>query len=396
MDYITVAQAAEKWGLSLRQVQRILAAGRISGGKKHGREYLIPAEAEKPLHLRSEKKEPLPKSLSAEFAYVIEVTTQPVSLGDLDMMMSSAVREEYPEWAWLYCEGVLAWLRGDYARAIQCYHRIDNDAVKLRYGAVAVASAVCTGDYPLFLAIETYNKNLIKGDMGANVTAVAEYNLAAAYIGAFADAMIPNWLKSGDFTTHPLPIRLEAVCLHTRYLTFLKKNESALDIARTALAFDRLEQGVSYPGIYLRIMCAVACCGLGRVNEGKNWLRDALELSLPHGFVTPLAELRMTLGGLLEELLLREYPGYYDAVTGLSERVFPNWIIFHNHFTKDNISLMLTPREYQMAFMAAQGDPYKKIAERFHISVGTLNNNMQTIYRKLFITGKKDLAKFIL
>ena len=49
-----------------------------------------------------------------------------------------------------------------------------------------------------------------------------------------------------------------------------------------------------------------------------------------------------------------------------------------------------------MAYMAVRSDPFKKIAECFHISLRMLNNNMQTIYGKLFITYKKELGNYVI
>ena len=355
MEYMTVHEASKKWGLSVRSVQRLLASGRILGAKKHLRDWLIPAAAKKPGDPRLEKKGPQQKSLSAELDHVIEMTTRPIPLGNLDAMMASAAPGDHEEWFWLYVEGTLAYLRGDYEKVIRCYHDMDGrDAAKLRFSAMAIAAAISTGDYPLFLRVEAFCKSIIKADLGASWAALAEYNLAVAYSGAFAEAMIPGWLVHGDFSALPRPLRAEAICRQARYLHFLKKYESALDIASTALLFDETEHGASYTGIFLRIMCAASCCGLGRVSDAKNWLREAMRLALPHGFIVNFAELRTILGGLLEQLLEAEYPEHYDAVTGLSERIIPNWTIFHNRFTKDNITLILTPREYQMAYMATR------------------------------------------
>jgi excisionase family DNA binding protein len=48
MDYITTMQAAEKWGVSMRQVQNLLKQKRIKGAVRFGRDWMIPADAEKP------------------------------------------------------------------------------------------------------------------------------------------------------------------------------------------------------------------------------------------------------------------------------------------------------------------------------------------------------------
>jgi DNA-binding NarL/FixJ family response regulator len=46
--------------------------------------------------------------------------------------------------------------------------------------------------------------------------------------------------------------------------------------------------------------------------------------------------------------------------------------------------------------MAARGDSFKEIAEHFHVSPGTVKNNIRTIYETLMINKKGDLAQFYL
>jgi Fic family protein len=48
MDFITSKQAAEKWGISDRQVRILCSAGKIKDVKQAGRSWLIPADAPKP------------------------------------------------------------------------------------------------------------------------------------------------------------------------------------------------------------------------------------------------------------------------------------------------------------------------------------------------------------
>lgn len=53
MQYITVKQASERWGISDRRVRVLCAEGRIEGVIQKGRSYLIPADALKPIDGRS-------------------------------------------------------------------------------------------------------------------------------------------------------------------------------------------------------------------------------------------------------------------------------------------------------------------------------------------------------
>lgn len=52
MEYLTVTQAAEKWGISTRRVRLLCANGEIDGVIRKGKLYMIPAETEKPLDKR--------------------------------------------------------------------------------------------------------------------------------------------------------------------------------------------------------------------------------------------------------------------------------------------------------------------------------------------------------
>ena len=46
--YMTVKQAAEKWGISDRRVRILCAEGKIAGAAREGRNWVIPSDAKKP------------------------------------------------------------------------------------------------------------------------------------------------------------------------------------------------------------------------------------------------------------------------------------------------------------------------------------------------------------
>ena len=48
MEYLSISQTAEKWGITARRIQRLCADGRISGAIKIGSYWAVPADAEKP------------------------------------------------------------------------------------------------------------------------------------------------------------------------------------------------------------------------------------------------------------------------------------------------------------------------------------------------------------
>ena len=48
MEYLSISQVSEKWGVSVRRIQTLCITGRIPGATKIGSYWAIPADAEKP------------------------------------------------------------------------------------------------------------------------------------------------------------------------------------------------------------------------------------------------------------------------------------------------------------------------------------------------------------
>lgn len=73
MDYITVGEAAEKWGVSARSITYHLVAGRIEGAVKKGHMWLIPAASPKPQDRRRKKESPYFHTLLEQRASLFSV-----------------------------------------------------------------------------------------------------------------------------------------------------------------------------------------------------------------------------------------------------------------------------------------------------------------------------------
>ena len=48
MEYLSIKQTSEKWGITVRRIQVLCTEGRIPGATKIGSYWAIPADAEKP------------------------------------------------------------------------------------------------------------------------------------------------------------------------------------------------------------------------------------------------------------------------------------------------------------------------------------------------------------
>jgi DNA-binding CsgD family transcriptional regulator len=270
-----------------------------------------------------------------------------------------------------------------------------DDAARLRACPLTIAAAISLGDYRAYDEISAYLKGIAQACGDRGVLTAAELALATAAVSIAAPAMAPEWLKAGDFGAIIMPARPNAVYLRAKYFHCTGNLEAMLASAQTALALGVSEQGLTMTDIYLRVTCAVACYSLGRAEEARQWLTEAMRICLPHGFITPFAEVVTALGGLVEQCLEQSFPAYRGAVIEQWRRTWKNWTSFHNEFTKDNITLMLSLREYHIALLASRRVPYAQIAEQYNISVGRLKNIMLDIYGKLFISGSDELAKYV-
>jgi DNA-binding CsgD family transcriptional regulator len=383
MQYMTIAEAAKKWDVSLRQAQRLVAENRIPNAQKFGRAWMIPAHMEKPAK----------KSLSFDLSHVLAATTIPMPSHNPDAILD-AVNEDRLR---LIYEAELSYLRGRFQHVMQCYHKTGGDeAARLRTAPLAIAASISLGDNRAYTEIEGWLKKCIEDNKGSEAAAIAELSLATAAVSMVAPDMAPGWLKTGDLNILPSLARPNALYLRAKYFLCIGQIDTMLAVAQSALVLSSPERGITTTDLYLRLTCAVGLHALKRRDEARRWLLDAMRRAIPHGIITPFAELVTAFGGLMEQCLIQEFPDFYGTVMEQWEHTWKNWITFHNQFTKDNITLMLSLREYHIALLAARRVPYSEIAKQYCISVGRLKNIMLEIYEKLFISGRDELAKYIL
>ncbi len=52
MEYLSIRETSEKWGISIRRIQTLCTSGRINGSTRIGNMWVIPKDAEKPKDAR--------------------------------------------------------------------------------------------------------------------------------------------------------------------------------------------------------------------------------------------------------------------------------------------------------------------------------------------------------
>jgi len=66
MNYMTITEAAEKWGITARRVQKLCEESRIDGVLRFGRSYMIPKDADKPADARIKSGKYIKKAVKEE------------------------------------------------------------------------------------------------------------------------------------------------------------------------------------------------------------------------------------------------------------------------------------------------------------------------------------------
>lgn len=387
LQWMTAQQAAERWDVSLRYVQRLLAEGRVPDVKKYGRSWMIPSTAKKPGAPRKERLSKKSAILSC-FCYMWDGLLPGQELDTvLQAVESDALRSQ--------CLGEIAYLRGDFAQAKHfTVEALNSESTCICASLFSILAAISTNDFELYSRIESSLKRLIETADEPRVSVLAETVLATAAVGMFAPTMVPGWLKEGDFSRLPEKAVPFVLYLRVKYLQNLADYPQMFAVAQAMFTLCR-GKGVVMD-IYLLLMCAAACVGLGQKDRGRDYLLEALALGMPHGFITPFVENVATLNGLVEECVKQRYPYAYDALIAQWQYTWKNWAVFHNRFAQDNVTLLLTLREYRIATMAASRVPYAQIAQQECISVGRVRNILQEIYSKLFVRNRDELAALVL
>ncbi len=89
--YITVKQAAEKWGISDRRVRILCSEGKISGATREGRSWMIPSNAKKPEDGRFKAAESLLTAIDRKKKELD--TRRPLTEGELERLTEEFIVE---------------------------------------------------------------------------------------------------------------------------------------------------------------------------------------------------------------------------------------------------------------------------------------------------------------
>ena len=383
MDYISTKEAAKQWGLSIRYVQHLLSENRVPGARKYGVSWLVPADSKKPRDPRKERK------AAHEQGYIFYSFAPIPKLGHSPRVVPGELQP--------LASAYYAYYRGAYEPAKCCWRETPRSAdTKLTAASLAMAAAMSTGDYVLYDEIQSALQMEMERARTPYAKMLLSFPTTMAAVCMGAPGMVPDWLKSGDFAAFPRDIRPHLLYLYLMHLRSIEHYDQLLVAAKIACSVYAEEDTFSHLDIYFALLCAVAANALNDADTALFYIDRAAKLAIPHGFLAPLAEYLPGLGGVMETYLEQEFSDELRAVLTLAPRLWKNWMDFHNKYTKDNITTILSPQEYHVALLLSRGISYRDVAERLHLSQGRIRNIASDIYGKLYVRNKHEMATFII
>lgn len=348
MDYLSVKEIAELWGVSIRMVNYYLNTGRIQGAIRKSGGWLIPANTPHPADLRKSGQrgqEKIPPRMAKCYMPLI---SRPCDNGFQNLLLTMNDEEER-----------------DIARALHHYFRDEHEEAReisekyltskcpeIRLSALITNTMAMlqTGD----AAKCRRNLEMIQRDgQRANDDSWRLYS-------SITDALISVFFHSEKLDLTPicpaigiLPPGMQYFAMYAiaHALYIRREYEHAMGIAESAL----LMAGTRYPidSIYLNIVLCMICMSLKQDERAEQ---------------------------------------KFDAAWSIASR---EWMKIHNPVSTLQVTDALTPYEFSIAMLAAKGRSNKEIAALMGISVNTVKSYMESIFEKLQISSRNEIDAYV-
>ncbi|MBO5286802.1 MAG: hypothetical protein J6B34_01615 [Clostridia bacterium] len=402
MNLITVKQASEKWGVTPRRVQSLCKEGKIKGACRWERTWMIPAHAVLPSSGRSDEGHtPMPRK-----SPFLDMTNIYSEAGKADESIS--LFENNLEAHQLF-EAQIAYRRGEiekvYDKARYFLNSHSGFYAILGGGMLLAQCAIWRGDVRLW---NEAKKHICEAPCESNTQReIVSLSLAVIDSSIYDNKDFPDWFTRGNFEAlppdaHPCAkvfyikhLYMDAFALASRQmereglqgLSLMKLIPNTIEPMITQAVVDK----TIIPEIFLRLSCAVAYHNSGNRELAIHHIDKAIALILPDGLYGILVEYVRHFDGLLEERIAIADENANNIVKELYRTYSVGWSRLSGAVRNRYIASNLTPREREVAKLAAFGFTTRDISSMLYISESTVK---QTVLRVVQKTGVKDRSEF--
>ena len=399
MDYISIDEAAKKWGLSKRFVQLLCSNGRIQGATRLGRAWMIPHDAKKPIDgrtkaARSKRDGDMPLPRKTPFLYMTDLYNTPGTADDVGE--SLAFNHE----AQVLFEAEVAYSRGE----IDKVYDIANYLLSKHSGFYAVLSAgmllaqcaIWKGDIEMWRRAKIHiSEAPAKNDNDRDVMQLA---ISAVDIMVYNVQSFPEWFKKGRFEPIHKDAYPAAKVYYAKYLYALGyavamglvKVDGTQGLYIMSVISFSVEPLISWARanntimaeIYLRLTCAAIYHNCGKDEDAIYHIDKAIELALPDKFYGVLAEYCRALDSLMEKRLSLIDEGAWKEVKKLYKVYNEGWSKLSGAVRGKTILTTLSDKEREVAKLAAFGMGNQEIADHLHISLSVVKQAVRIVSEK--------------
>ena len=395
MEYLTVQETAEKWGLSPRTVQQLCSQGRVPGARKFGKSWAVPAGADKPADPRRSQEPVLAEPETLAGLNVMPLMNTPFRPGQcraaVEAMEEGPLREiaraEYhyfsgqPDQAAREAE---PWLTGE------------DLGVRLSACLIYAYANLSLGWIPRaqFALGELESLLRAAGEQSPQLRAAAGFVAAAGAV--LLHLPLPEGLPPTSEFLPLLPPGLRAFALyvqaHHLYLQGGYGSSAGMVEATLAMGAERYP----IPAIYLHLVAVMDYMSLKQTDQAREHLLAAWALARPDDLIEGLGEHHGLLGGMLEAVIKPKWPEDFKRIIDITYRFSAGWRKVHNPTTGHDVADDLTTTEFAASMLAARGWTNQEIADHMHISPNTVKRYISTALEKLGISRRQDLKRFML
>ncbi|MEL7610396.1 MAG: LuxR C-terminal-related transcriptional regulator [Bacillota bacterium] len=206
-------------------------------------------------------------------------------------------------------------------------------------------------------------------------------------------ADMAEWLKKGEFSGKLLltPMVNNALYVHLLYL--LIQGEFAQLIGVAQAVPPEVGRKTVFAEILVSLLLAVGYLAVGERAKSASYLRHAAELAMPDGLVYLFASLAELLGGLADELIVKEYPELYETYLRIKEGFGEGKAKLARDLSPEDLPEALTAREREVALLAARGLRNGEIAQKLNVTDSTVRTHLRTAFQKLDVDRRTKLAE---
>ena len=398
MEYMTAQEAAERWGLSLRQVQQLCVTGRVEGARKFGGAWAIPADTGKPKDLRRTKNETPVQPVSA-----LNGTTGLTLLP----LMNTPFQPGQCRAAVEALEGPLqdiAWAEYHYftghpeEAAKEAGRYLTNPDPGLRLSAcllyIYANLSIHQIQHARFALDEVQSFLATGAERDPRLQAAGGFVAAASAV--LLHLPLPKTLPSTQEFLPLLPTGLRAFALYVKahYLYLQKNYTQSLGIVETALAMGAEQYPI--PAIYLHLMAVMDYMSLKKTEQAQGHLLAAWTIARPDDLIEGFGEHHGLLGAMLETVIKPNWPEDFKRIIDITYRFSWGWRRIHNPDTGHEVADNLTTTEFAVAMLYAREWTSEEIAAHMGVSISTIKRHQAGIKKKLQVSTRQELKKHML